>query len=140
MAASPYNGIVNVYSNDNRWKEVNGTFQHTEVASSHEIPLGGPSRRLDIANDQFAYVENILHALNGFLMILTCDGEVFFATHSIESYLGFHQKTAKPICHPILQKRPSVTTATVTIKKLSLFRGSWLNKTNKQTNKQKEYL
>ncbi|KNC32560.1 hypothetical protein FF38_13083, partial [Lucilia cuprina] len=30
-------------------------------------------------------------ALNGFLMILTCDGEVFFATHSIESYLGFHQ-------------------------------------------------
>lgn len=24
-------------------------------------------------------------------MILTCDGEVFFATHSIESYLGFHQ-------------------------------------------------
>ncbi|KAK1130476.1 hypothetical protein K0M31_018607 [Melipona bicolor] len=30
-------------------------------------------------------------ALNGFLLILTCDGEVFFATHSIESYLGFHQ-------------------------------------------------
>lgn len=24
-------------------------------------------------------------------MILTCEGEVFFATHSIESYLGFHQ-------------------------------------------------
>lgn len=33
-------------------------------------------------------------ALNGFLMILTCDGEVFFATHSIESYLGFHQVSA----------------------------------------------
>ncbi|KYN00771.1 hypothetical protein ALC62_08454 [Cyphomyrmex costatus] len=32
-------------------------------------------------------------ALNGFLLILTCDGEVFFATHSIESYLGFHQST-----------------------------------------------
>lgn len=30
-------------------------------------------------------------ALNGFLMILTCEGEVFFATHSIENYLGFHQ-------------------------------------------------
>ncbi|KAJ9595258.1 hypothetical protein L9F63_013446, partial [Diploptera punctata] len=30
-------------------------------------------------------------ALNGFLLILTCEGEVFFATHSIESYLGFHQ-------------------------------------------------
>ncbi|KAG8042062.1 hypothetical protein G9C98_000053 [Cotesia typhae] len=31
-------------------------------------------------------------ALNGFLLILTCDGEVFFATHSIENYLGFHQR------------------------------------------------
>jgi len=30
-------------------------------------------------------------ALNGFLLILTSDGEVFFATHTIESYLGFHQ-------------------------------------------------
>ncbi|XP_063234069.1 aryl hydrocarbon receptor isoform X2 [Bacillus rossius redtenbacheri] len=32
-----------------------------------------------------------LQALNGFLLMLTCEGEVFFATHSIESYLGFHQ-------------------------------------------------
>uniref|UniRef100_A0A1A9WH34 PAS domain-containing protein n=1 Tax=Glossina brevipalpis TaxID=37001 RepID=A0A1A9WH34_9MUSC len=36
-------------------------------------------------------VFSFFQALNGFLMILTCDGEVFFATHSIESYLGFHQ-------------------------------------------------
>ncbi|XP_056637054.1 aryl hydrocarbon receptor protein 1 [Diorhabda sublineata] len=35
--------------------------------------------------------EMFLQALNGFLIILTCDGEVFFATHSIEGYLGFHQ-------------------------------------------------
>jgi hypothetical protein len=33
----------------------------------------------------------VFQALNGFLLILTCEGEVFFATHSIESYLGFHQ-------------------------------------------------
>ncbi|KAJ1532137.1 hypothetical protein ONE63_000762 [Megalurothrips usitatus] len=33
----------------------------------------------------------LFQALNGFLLILTCEGEVFFATHSIESYLGFHQ-------------------------------------------------
>ena len=32
-----------------------------------------------------------LQALNGFLMILDCQGELFFATHSIETYLGFHQ-------------------------------------------------
>nr|CDK60412.1 Spineless [Euperipatoides kanangrensis] len=33
----------------------------------------------------------ILQALNGFLLILTCDGEVFFASHTVENYLGFHQ-------------------------------------------------
>jgi len=36
-------------------------------------------------------IDFLFQALNGFLLILTCDGEVFFATHSIESYLGFHQ-------------------------------------------------
>ena len=35
----------------------------------------------------------MLQALNGFLMILDCQGELFFATHSIETYLGFHQVT-----------------------------------------------
>ena len=30
-------------------------------------------------------------ALNGFLMILDCNGELFFATHTIATYLGFHQ-------------------------------------------------
>ncbi|XP_042869389.1 nuclear receptor coactivator 1-like [Penaeus japonicus] len=35
--------------------------------------------------------EMFLQALNGFLVILDCEGEVFFATHNIESYLGFHQ-------------------------------------------------
>ena len=30
-------------------------------------------------------------ALNGFLMILDSNGELFFTEHSIETYLGFHQ-------------------------------------------------
>ncbi|XP_075553657.1 aryl hydrocarbon receptor spineless [Dermacentor variabilis] len=38
----------------------------------------------------------ILQALNGFLLILTCDGEVFYASHTVETYLGFHQSD---ICH-----------------------------------------
>ena len=33
----------------------------------------------------------ILQALNGFLLILTCDGEVFYTSHTVETYLGFHQ-------------------------------------------------
>ncbi|XP_015781093.1 circadian locomoter output cycles protein kaput [Tetranychus urticae] len=38
----------------------------------------------------------ILQALNGFLLILTCDGEVFYTSHTVETYLGFHQSD---ICH-----------------------------------------
>ncbi|XP_022245268.1 aryl hydrocarbon receptor-like [Limulus polyphemus] len=38
----------------------------------------------------------ILQALNGFLLILTCEGEVFYASHTVETYLGFHQSD---ICH-----------------------------------------
>lgn len=43
------------------------------------------------------WTDSLFQALNGFLLILTCDGEVFFATHSIESYLGFHQ-VSFPFC------------------------------------------
>ena len=32
-----------------------------------------------------------MQALNGFLMILDSNGELFFTEHSIETYLGFHQ-------------------------------------------------
>lgn len=30
-------------------------------------------------------------ALSGFLFIVTSEGEVFFATRTVEQYLGFHQ-------------------------------------------------
>lgn len=49
----------------------------------------------------FSFV--FFQALNGFLMILTCDGEVFFATHSIESYLGFHQVSDRRMFKKYLQ-------------------------------------
>ena len=32
-----------------------------------------------------------LQALSGFLFVVTCDGEVFYASHTVEQYLGFHQ-------------------------------------------------
>ncbi|KAJ6215967.1 hypothetical protein RDWZM_010467 [Blomia tropicalis] len=38
----------------------------------------------------------ILQALNGFLLILTCEGEVFYTSNTVETYLGFHQSD---ICH-----------------------------------------
>lgn len=30
-------------------------------------------------------------ALYGFIFVVTCDGEVFFASRTVEQYLGFHQ-------------------------------------------------
>ncbi|XP_054717370.1 uncharacterized protein LOC129226765 [Uloborus diversus] len=47
-------------------------------------------------NDTFAEGDLILQALSGFLLILTCDGEVFYTSHTVETYLGFHQSD---ICH-----------------------------------------
>ncbi|XP_013383489.1 circadian locomoter output cycles protein kaput isoform X2 [Lingula anatina] len=32
-----------------------------------------------------------LQALNGFLMVISCDTEVFYASRTVEQYLGFHQ-------------------------------------------------
>ncbi|KAL3316060.1 hypothetical protein Ciccas_005296 [Cichlidogyrus casuarinus] len=35
--------------------------------------------------------DGCLQALNGFIFIVSCDGEVFSTSQNVESYLGFHQ-------------------------------------------------
>ena len=55
---------------------------------------GKCSYRSEKTSPQVFYNLLSLQALNGFLMILDCNGELFFATHSIETYLGFHQVSA----------------------------------------------
>ncbi|KAG8193914.1 hypothetical protein JTE90_011469 [Oedothorax gibbosus] len=49
-----------------------------------------------IYNELLPEGDLILQALSGFLLILTCDGEVFYTSHTVETYLGFHQSD---ICH-----------------------------------------
>ena len=39
----------------------------------------------------FSEGDSILQALYGFLFVVTCEGEVFFASRTVEQYLGFHQ-------------------------------------------------
>ena len=59
-----------------------------------EVIRENPYRRDFITTDHQALNgETFMQAINGFLMILDCNGELFFATHSIESCLGFHQVT-----------------------------------------------
>ncbi|XP_055679518.1 aryl hydrocarbon receptor protein 1 isoform X2 [Lutzomyia longipalpis] len=66
-------------------KEENGMLSHLHSHDSYR------SRELGVLEHNLLDGDMFLQALNGFLMILSCEGEVFFATHSIESYLGFHQ-------------------------------------------------
>ncbi|KAL4233708.1 hypothetical protein ACF0H5_008388 [Mactra antiquata] len=43
------------------------------------------------ADPTFSEGESILQALYGFLFVVTCDSEVFYASRTVEQYLGFHQ-------------------------------------------------
>ncbi|XP_033741802.1 uncharacterized protein LOC117328383 [Pecten maximus] len=53
---------------------------HHLIGRSHLFPDPG-----------FSEGDSILQALYGFLFVVTCDGEVFFASRTVEQYLGFHQ-------------------------------------------------
>ncbi|XP_055387647.1 hypoxia-inducible factor 1-alpha isoform X2 [Condylostylus longicornis] len=65
--------------------------EESSILSHLSVHDGYRSRELGAFEHSLLDGDMFLQALNGFLMILTCEGEVFFATHSIESYLGFHQ-------------------------------------------------
>ncbi|OQV18461.1 Aryl hydrocarbon receptor [Hypsibius exemplaris] len=43
------------------------------------------------ADPSLTRTDSVLKALNGFVLVLTVQGEVFFASSNIEEFLGFHQ-------------------------------------------------
>jgi len=68
------------------------TYFQVAMHREKEELVDGPYRRDFLTYDNHILDGEIfLQALNGFLMILDCNGELFFATHTIETYLGFHQ-------------------------------------------------
>ncbi|XP_042205723.1 LOW QUALITY PROTEIN: circadian locomoter output cycles protein kaput-like [Homarus americanus] len=84
-----------------RTKSYFQVMMHGGAGEKTEGEVIHPTRHRDLItyDHQVLDGEMFLQALNGFLVILACEGEVFFATHNIESYLGFHQVSTSDIVH-----------------------------------------
>ncbi|TNN37971.1 Aryl hydrocarbon receptor [Liparis tanakae] len=57
------------------------------------IALTGVAPAVDdvIGDSRIPEGEMLLQALNGFVVVLTAGGTIFYSSHSIQDYLGFHQ-------------------------------------------------
>ncbi|CAM2696530.1 unnamed protein product [Rotaria socialis] len=65
-------------------------YEATSSTTSSSTSLG-LCQEIYYHDPAFSEGESILEALQGFIIIVSCDGELFFASRTVEQYLGFHQ-------------------------------------------------
>ncbi|CAF3049904.1 unnamed protein product [Rotaria sp. Silwood2] len=65
-------------------------YEATSSTTSSSTSLG-LCQEIYYHDPTFSEGESILEALQGFIIIVSCDGELFFASRTVEQYLGFHQ-------------------------------------------------
>ncbi|XP_061410868.1 aryl hydrocarbon receptor-like isoform X1 [Lethenteron reissneri] len=73
-----------------RTKSFFGAVNHKRHLSNGIAVYGVPSSRVDVPA-AFPEGEMLLQALHGFALVVTAEGLVFYTSHTIQEYLGFHQ-------------------------------------------------